>query len=295
MRKEGRVTLTSAIAARTIASGFAYPEGPRWHEGKVWFADQHDETVHVLAASGARMESFHVEGGPSGMGWTPAGDLLVVSMEEHKVLRRTKSGAVSLHADLTGFHRYLTNEMVVDRQGRAYVGNIGFDFEAGEQVKPTMLIKLDMDGKATVAADGLLCPNGTVITPDGKTLIIAESLAHRLTAFDIAADGSLSGRRVFAKVPGHVPDGICIDAEGCVWAASPFTNSCIRVREGGEIVETVTTDNAGAFACILGGADGRDLYICAANPSMRPDTVKQRGGRIDVARVSVPFAQGARP
>jgi sugar lactone lactonase YvrE len=290
VRKEGGMTL-----ARTIAGGFAYPEGPRWHDGKLWFADQHDETVHVLAPDGKHLDSFHVEGGPSGMGWMPGGDLLVVSMERHQVLRRSAGGATTTHADLSKLHRYLTNDMVVDARGRAYVGNIGFDFEAGEQVKPTMLVMVDTDGSAHVVADGLVCPNGTVISPDGRTLIIAESLANRLTAFEIGADGRLSGRRVFAEVPGHIPDGICLDAEGCVWAASPFTNSAIRVREGGGIVETVTVDGAGAFACMLGGSDGRDLYICAANPSMRPDTLTKRGGRIDVARVAVPAAPDARP
>ena len=282
------------ISARTIASGFAYPEGPRWHEGRLWFADQHDETVHVLSPEGARIESFHVAGGPSGMGWLPGGDLLVVSMEGHRVLRRGASG-LSLHCDLGHLHRHLTNEMAVDAAGRAYVGNIGFDFEAGEQVKPTVLAMVEPDGTPHVVAEDLVCPNGTAITPDGRTLIIAESLANRLTAFDIGADGRLAGRRVFAEVPGHVPDGICLDAEGCVWAASPFTNSVVRVREGGEITDTVAIDGAGAFACMLGGADGRDLYVCVANPSMRPETAKQRGGRIDVARVAVPAAPGARP
>ncbi|MCI5074478.1 SMP-30/gluconolactonase/LRE family protein [Oricola sp.] len=282
------------IPARTIATGFAYPEGPRWHDGQLWFADQHDETVHILAPDGARKGSFHVPGGPSGMGWTTDGDLLVVSMDEHKVFRRS-GDALALHADLSSHHRYQTNEMVVDHHDRAYVGNIGFDFEAGEEVKPTMLLLVESDGTVSVAADDLLCPNGSVITPDGRTLIIAESLAHRLTAFDIAADGSLSNRRVFAEVPGHVPDGICLDAEGYVWAASPFTNSVIRVREGGDITDTVRIDDAGAYACILGGPDGRDLYVCCANPGMRPATVEQRGGRIDVARVTVPAAKGARP
>ncbi|TKT75734.1 SMP-30/gluconolactonase/LRE family protein [Aquamicrobium sp. LC103] len=282
------------IAVRTIASGFAYPEGPRWHEDHLWFADQHDETVHILSPDGARVDSLHVEGGPSGMGWLPDGDLLVVSMENHAVLRRSGSGFTA-YCDLGYIHRHLTNEMVVDATGRAYVGNIGFDFEAGDPVTPTMLVMVNTDGRPRVVAEDLVCPNGTVITPDGKTLIIAESLANRLTAFDILSDGGLSNRRVFAEVPSHIPDGICLDAEGGVWAASPFTNSVIRVREGGEITDTVTIDGAGAFACMLGGSDGRDLYVCVANPSMRPETVQKRGGRIDVARVSVPAATGARP
>ncbi|MEO3388805.1 SMP-30/gluconolactonase/LRE family protein [Mesorhizobium sp. CAU 1741] len=282
------------IAARTIASGFAYPEGPRWHDGQLWVADQHDETVHILAADGLRVDSFHVAGGPSGMGWLPDGDLLVVSMEGHRLLRGDRAG-LAPYCELGDIHHHLTNEMVVDSAGRAYVGNIGFDFEAGDPVTPTMLVMVDTAGAPRIVAEDLVCPNGTVITPDGKTLIIAESLANRLTAFDITGDGSLSNRRVFAQLPGHIPDGICLDAEGCVWAASPFTNSVVRTHEGGQITDTVTIDGAGAFACMLGGVDGRDLYVCVANPSMRPDTLTMRGGRIDVARVSVPAATGARP
>lgn len=272
--------------ARTLAGGFAYPEAPRWREGQLWFSDQHDGLVHAIDADGTRLGGFAVEGGPSGLGWLPGGDLLVVSMDGHAVMRRSASG-LSVHADLSGYHRHQTNEMVVDRSGRAYVGNIGFDFEHGEEPRPTMLLLVGPDGSVRPVADELVCPNGTVISPDGRLLIIAESLANRLTAFDVAADGSLSGRRVFAELPGHVPDGICLDAEGQVWAASPFTGQVIRVREGGEITAAVAVDGAGAYACMLGGADRRDLFVCCAASHDRRDTVAMRSGRIDVARVDV--------
>ena len=275
--------------AATVADGFAYPEGPRWHDGRFWFSDQHAGNVHCLSPKGERLESFAVEGSPSGLGWLPGGDLLVVSMDGHKVLRR-KGGALKLHADLSEFHRAQSNEMAVTASGRAYVGNIGFDFDHGEAPKPTMLLAVEPDGSVRKVADDLLCPNGTVVTPDGGTLLIAESLANRLTAFDIAANGDLSNRRVFAEVPGHVPDGICLDAEGQVWAASPFTNSVIRVREGGEITAKVEIDGAGAFACMLGGPDRLDLYVCCAAVHHRHETVKAMSGRIDVARVDVPGA-----
>jgi len=275
--------------ARTVASGFAYPEGPRWHGGSLWFADQHAGIVHRLSAAGERLESFAVEGSPSGMGWLPGGDLLVVSMDGRRILRRT-AGISRLHADLSGFHVAQSNDMVVDASGRAYVGNIGFDFDRGEAPRTTMLLAVEPGGTVRAVADELLCPNGTVLSPDGHTLIVAESLASRLTAFDVAADGGLSSRRVFAEVPGHIPDGICLDAEGQVWAASPFTGSVVRVREGGEITARVEIEGAGAFACMLGGEDRRDLYVCCAASHRRDETPALNSGRIDVARVEVPGA-----
>lgn len=272
-------------SARTIADGFAYPEGPRWHEGTFWFSDQHAGVVHALSPSGERLESFAVEGSPSGLGWLPGGDMLIVSMDGHSVLRRS-DGKLAPHADLSAFHRAQSNEMVVLPSGRAYVGNIGFDFDHGESPAPTMLLMVEPDGSVRQVADDLLCPNGTVVSPDGRTLIIAESLAHRFTAFDVAADGSLSNRRMFAEVPGHVPDGICLDAEGQIWFASPFTNSAVRVREGGEITAKVEVD-VGVFACMLGGDERRDLYLCCAGSHARAETVDLMSGRIDVARVDV--------
>ena len=277
------------FAARTIASGFAYPEGPRWHEGNLWFADQHAGVVHRISAAGERLESFAVEGSPSGMGWLPGGDLIVVSMDGRRILRRA-DGVLRLHADLSAFHAAQSNDMVVDASGRAYVGNIGFDFDRGEAPRLTMLLAVEPEGTARRVADDLLCPNGTVLTPDGRTLIVAESLASRLTAFDVAADGSLSSRRVFAEVPGHVPDGICLDAEGQIWAASPFARSVVRVREGGEITARVDIEGAGAFACVLGGEDRRDLYVCCAASHRRAESPALSSGRIEVARVEVPGA-----
>jgi sugar lactone lactonase YvrE len=272
--------------AVTIASGFAYPEGPRWREGRFWFSDQHAGEVHCLSADGERLDSFAVEGSPSGLGWLPSGEMLIVSMDGHKVLRRA-NGSMKPHADLSAFHRAQSNEMVVTASGRAYVGNIGFDFDHGEAPRPTMLLAVEPDGSVRKVADELLCPNGTVVTPNGKTLIIAESLANRLSAFDIDGNGELSNRRVFAELPGHVPDGICLDAEGQVWAASPFTNSVIRVREGGGITAKVEIEGAGAFACVLGGPERRDLYVCCAAVHHRHETVKLMSGRIDVAQVDV--------
>lgn len=278
------------LTVRTIAGGFVYPECPRWHDGQLWFADQHDGLVHVLAVDGARSDGFAVPGGPSGMGWLPGGDLLVVSMHDRKLFRRSPDGTLTLHADLSGVHPFHSNDMVVDAEGRAYVGNIGFDFYAGQPPAPTVLAMVMPDGRVNVIADGLMCPNGAVISPDGRTLVIAESMAERLTAFDIGADGGLSNRRLFATVDGHVPDGICLDAEGHVWAASPYEKVVLRVSPAGAIVDRVVIPDANPYACMLGGADGRDLFICVA-PHHDPEmTVKLRGGRIDVFRAPAPGA-----
>ena len=278
------------ISVRTIAGGFVYPECPRWHNGQLWFADQHDGLVHVLDGDGTRRDNFAVPGGPSGMGWLPDGDLLVVSMNDRKLFRRLGDGKLVLHADLAGIHPFHSNDMVVDAEGRAYVGNIGFDFYAGQPPAPTVLATVSPDGEVGMAADGLMCPNGSVITADGSTLVIAESMAARLTAFDIGSDGSLSNRRLFAALDGHVPDGICLDAEGHVWAASPYEKMVLRVSPAGEIVDRIVIPDASPYACMLGGADGRDLFICVA-PHHAPEiTTKLTGGRIDVVRAPAPGA-----
>ncbi|WP_157220652.1 SMP-30/gluconolactonase/LRE family protein [Flavisphingomonas formosensis] len=274
----------------TIASGLAFPEGPRWHSGRLWVSDQHEGSVHVMDERGRVEERFAVPGGPSGMGWLPDGDLLVVSMEERRLYRRGADRTLTVHAELAPLHPGHSNDMVVDRFGRAYVGNIGFAFDRGEEPCTTAMALVMPDGGIACAADELLCPNGSVITPDGRTLIVAESLAGRLTAFTIGADGRLADRRCFAAIDGHVPDGICLDAEGYVWAASPFAQEVIRVREGGEIVERVRITEGAPYACALGGKDGRSLFICCAPDHAREATLAARGGRIDRVTVTVPAA-----
>jgi hypothetical protein len=175
------------------------------------------------------------------------------------------------------------NDMVVDAAGRAYVGNFGYDYPEG-QMKPAKLARVDPDGTVSAAADELVFPNGSIITPDGKTLIVGETFAGRLTAFDIAADGSLSNRRVWAALPERaVPDGACLDAEGAIWAASPTTNDVIRLKEGGEVLERITADQ-GVFACMLGGEDRKTLYVLTAAGSDPEDCATRRLGRIEAVR-----------
>jgi sugar lactone lactonase YvrE len=279
------------LETRTIATGFAFPECPRWHDGQLWFSDQHDCKVHVLTPDSAAIETFDVPGRPSGLGWLPNGDLLVVSMLERRLYRR-RNGTLTVYAELSPLHPGQSNDMVIDRDGRAYVGNIGFDFHAGEAFRPTAIALVTPDGKVSVAANQVACPNGSVIAPDGRTLIVAESFGMRLMEFDIAADGALVNRRVFAEL-GLVPDGICLDAEGCVWVAAPYAGAALRVARGGAVVDKVPIPGGAAYACMLGGADGRDLFLACATGHDPDETIKVREGRIDVARA--PAARAGLP
>ncbi len=205
-------------ALTTLASGFRFTEGPRWHDGRLWFSDMHDHKVWALGLDGTKELICNVPQEPSGLGWLPDGRLLVVSMKDRRLMRLDPEG-LNVSADLSGHTDHLINDMVVDGLGRAYVGNFGFDLHADEKPATTCLVLALPDGTTRVVAEDLLFPNGTVITPDGKTLIVGETFGARLTAFAIADDGSLHDRRVWAQMEGTVPDGICLDAEGAVWVA----------------------------------------------------------------------------
>jgi sugar lactone lactonase YvrE len=273
-----------------LLDGLAFPEGPRWHDGRLWFSDMHSSVVLALdIESGAAESIVDVAGKPSGLGWLPDGTLLVVSMEDRRLLRFDGS-TLHEHADLSPWATFHCNDMVVSTEGRAYVGNFGWDLHGGGAPTPATMVRVDPDGTAGPAAEDLMFPNGTVITDDGRTLIVGESFGARLTAFDVADDGSLSGRRVWAQLDGGVvPDGICLDAEGAVWLASPMTDECVRVREGGEVLQRVAFDR-GAFACMLGGADRQTLLVCTAHESSPAEAAAQRSGRIEAVRVDVPGA-----
>jgi sugar lactone lactonase YvrE len=255
----------------------------------------HARQVLRVTPDGTATAIVEVPGQPSGLGWLPAvhgGDLLVVSMTDRRLLRWNGT-TLSEHANLAGLASFHCNDMVVDRHGRAYVGNFGFDLHGQAAPRPAELICVDPDGRARVAADQLMFPNGTVITPDGRTLIVAESWGARLTAFDLHGDGELTNRRIWAPLPDSaVPDGICLDEAGGIWSASPSTNECIRQVEGGEVTHRVTLDQ-GAFACMLGGNDGRTLYILTAADS-DPDACREkRSGRIEIC--TAPYAHAGLP
>lgn len=273
----------------TLLDGLCFGEGPRWHDGRLWLSDMHAHTVLTVDLHGKREDVLEVAGKPSGLGWLPDGRLLVVSMEDRRLLRREPDGRVVTHADLTPFADHPCNDMVVDAAGRAFVGNFGFDLEREEKPRATCLVRVDPDGRATVAATELRFPNGSVITPDGRTLIVGESFGGCLTAFTIAPDGALSGRREWAKLEGAVPDGICLDAENAVWVASPVSNEVLRVREGGAVAERIPVGRA-AIACMLGGPDRRTLFVLSADSFRAAEAVAKRSASVQIVRVDVPGA-----
>lgn len=270
-----------------VLDGLAFPEGPRWHDGRLWFSDMHaHEVVALDPATGARETIVEVPACPSGLGWLPDGTLLIVSMEDRKLVRFV-DGSLVEHADLSPWATFHCNDMVVDWMGRAYVGNFGFDLHAREDPVPATMVRVDPDGRAEPVAGDLRFPNGTVIYD--TTLVVGESYGGCLTAFDIATDGSLSNRRLWAQLEGAVPDGICLDAEGAIWVASPLSNEVLRVREGGEVTDRIALDR-GAFACMLGGADRRTLFVCTSESSDPVESANLRSGRIEAIKVSVPGA-----
>ncbi len=272
-----------------VVEGLAFPEGPRWRAGQLYFSDQHDRRVVRMDPSGKADTLVEVPEQPSGLGWLPDGRMLIVSMLDRRVLR-LEDGRLVEHADLSELATGECNDMVVDAQGRAYVGNFGFDMYGGEDARETCIIRVDPDGTDSIAADGIAFPNGTVITQDGGTMIVGESYTGRLTAFTVGSDGTLSGRRLFAQLQGAVPDGICLDAEGAVWVACPLTGRVLRVRDGGEVLDEIKVTNDFAYACMLGGDDRRTLYMCTAASSDPKETVRLRSGRIEAIDVDVPGA-----
>jgi sugar lactone lactonase YvrE len=250
---------------RTLMTDIAFGESPRWHDDRLWFADWGAQEVVALDLDGAsevmvrvRFPSF-----PMCIDWLPDGRLLIVSARDGQLLRREPSGSLVTHADLSALSEkgHPWNEIVVDGRGNAYINNQGFEFPGGEFAPGTVAL-LTPDGSARQVADGIAFPNGMAVTPDNSTLICAESYGKRLTAFDITADGSLSNRRVWADLDDGVPDGICVDAEGAVWYGDVPNKRCVRIREGGEVLQTIELDR-GCFACMLGGVDKRTLFMVA--------------------------------
>jgi sugar lactone lactonase YvrE len=246
---------------QTLMIGIAFGESPRWHDGRLWFADWGPQELIAVDLEGRRGVVVRVPSSPFSIDWSPDGRLLIVSGLEGVVLRREPDGSLATHADLSGLSNRPWNEIVVDGRGNAYVNNIGFDFPFGEFAPGTVAL-LAPDGSVRQVADGVAFPNGMAVTPDNSTLIVAESYVNKLTAFDIAEDGGLSNRRVWADLGDGVPDGLCLDAEGAVWYADVPNKRCVRVREGGEVLQTIDL-NRGCFACMLGGPDGKTLFLVA--------------------------------
>jgi sugar lactone lactonase YvrE len=244
----------------SIMSGIAFGESPRWHDGRLWVCDWAASELIALKPGEDSEVITQVHSFPFCIDFEPDGALLIVSARERRLLRRWTDGALETVADLGALSEHPWNDIVVDGRGNAYVNNIGFDFPGGE-FAPGSIALATPGGAVRTVADGLAFPNGMAVTPDNRTLIVAESYGGRLTAFDIAPDGGLDNQRVWAQLgEGVPPDGICIDAEGAVWYADVPNRRCRRVREGGDVLDTVALDR-GAFACMLGGDDGRTLFI----------------------------------
>jgi sugar lactone lactonase YvrE len=249
---------------KTLMTGLAFGESPRWHDDRLWFSNWGAKEVIAVDPQGNSEVVVRVPTSiPFCIDWLPDGRLLIVSGPERTLLRLEPDGSLATHADLTGLSDHALNEIVVDGRGNAYVNGAGFDLIAGEEFAPGLIALVAPGQPPRQVADGMAFPNGMAITPDDTTLIVAESYARRLTAFDIQPDGGLANRRVWADLGDGVPDGICIDAEGAVWYADVPNRRCTRVREGGQPLETIALDRGG-FACMLGGHDGRTLFIAAA-------------------------------
>ena len=285
-------------AVRTLAEGIYFGEGPRWHQGRLWFSDFYAHRICSVSLDGDLRTELELEGRPSGLGWMPDGSLLVVRMELRQVWRRWPDGRFELHADLTNHSAHLCNDMVVDGVGRAYVGNFGFDLDAEIHARGpesviadhprTCLALVQADGSVSDAAPGerFSFPNGMVISPDDSTLIVGETLGGRLTALDIGADGALSNRREWAPTWPRIPDGICLDASSAIWIANPLAPECSLIAPGGEVLEVIET-GLPCYACMLGGPQGKHLFMLVAPSSDADTAAKAPLGKVLVVEAAV--------
>jgi sugar lactone lactonase YvrE len=274
-----------------LLAGLMIGESPRWHEGRLWFSNWGAQEIVAVDLKGNSEVMTRVPTTiPFSIDWLPDGRMLIVSGPEGLLLRREPDGSFVTHANLSGLSNHPWNEIVVDGRGNSYVNNIGFDFP-DEEFAPGIIALVTPDGSVRQVADGVAFPNGMVVTPDNATLIVAESYGNRLTAFDMAADGSLSNRRAWAELEGGYPDGICLDAENAVWYADVPNKCCVRVREGGQVLQKIEADR-GCFACALGGADGRTLFVTAAEWSDEADPLdgETRSGQVLTGKAPAPRA-----
>ena len=291
-----------------LADGFSYLDGPRWYDGRLWVSDFYTPAVLAVDTDGSIEHVAEVTAQPSGLGWLPDGRLLIVSMRDHRILRREPSGSLVTHADLSSLDPAgHLNDMVVTPFGRAYVGDFGFDLMAGEPIRTTRIYRVEPDGEAAVVASDLYFPNGMVLLTD-STLLVAETFGNRISAFDAGTDGALHNRREWARFGGlpsssdpvtHLrtaemtPDGMCADIDGAVWVADGMHNRVLHVRPDGEVVEEISTGSLGVYACMLGGDDGRTLFMCAAPSYLEHERKEAREGLLLTTRVEVPH--GALP
>jgi len=275
---------------RTLADGFVFLESPRWHDGRLWMSDMFGRAVHTLTESGEHAVFARFGDRPSGISFLPDGRVVVASMQERKLLQIDTAGRQSVYADLSGSVSADINDSVCDASGNIYVGNFGYDVEHHAEPRPADLILVTPARACRVVAQELAFPNGAVITPDGRTLIVAETFANRLTAFDRAADGSLANRRVWATLGERTPDGICLDREGAVWVSSVMTDEFIRVLPSGAISDRIDVRGRRAVACNLGGADGCTLFALTFAGHIDDAQAGRALARVETCRVAVPGA-----
>ena len=281
----------SVPGLQTLMTGIAFGESPRWHDGRLWFSDWVAQEIVAVDLEGASEVITRVQALPFSMDWLPEGPLLITSGT--RLLRLEPDGTQVTHADLSGLTEYGLNEIVVDGGGNAYVNGAEFDLMAGKEPRPGMVALVTPDGSARRVAEGVAFPNGMAVSPDDSTLIVAESYGKKLTAFDIATNGGLSNPRVWADLGDGVPDGICMDAEGAVWYGDVPNRRCVRVREGGEVLQTIHLD-LGCFACMLGGEEGRTLFMMVQEWGGTGSMVDgPRTGRVMTAEA--PAAHAGRP
>ena len=282
----------------TLTDGLHFGEGPRWRDGRLWFSDFYDRAVKSVSLTGDLRVEVELDDQPSGLGWLSDGTLLVVAMKARKLMALAPDGELVEYADLRDLTAHLCNDMVVDADGRAWVGNFGFDLDAELEARgmdvivnhpTTNLVRVDPDRSVHVASPDMHFPNGTVVTPDGVTLIVAETLGSCLTAFEIAAGGELVNRRIWAALDGVAPDGICLDEKGRVWVANALAPEVLCVAEGGAIAKRIETSQF-CYACMLGGEDGKTLFALTAASSDHRAAGAERTGKIEIATVDTPHA-----
>jgi len=284
------------LTAEPFLSGLFFGECPRWHEERLWYSDFFDHAVFSVSPQGERRTEVAFEGEPAGLGWLPDGRLLINSRLDRRIVRREPDGSLVRHGDLTPWATWHANDMVVASNGQAYAGNFGFDLDGiydgtveASVVGPASLVRVDPDGSSSEAAADIAFPNGTVITEDGRTLIIAESAAAKLTAFDRAEDGTLGNRREWAALGSVAPDGICLCEDGTIWMSNAYAPECVRVAQGGEVLQRVVT-SMNCYACMLGDDDRRTLYMITAPVSHASVARAERKGAIEKVRTDVPGA-----
>jgi sugar lactone lactonase YvrE len=275
------MTVLGSLSRAQLASGFCFGEGPRWFESLLWLSDMLGEAVHTITLDGS-VTTLELPGhAPAGLGFRPDGTLLIVSTERRVVLSYD-GDIVTQIADLSGIAPANLGDMVVDGRGRAYIGS--------QAREGGIIVRLDPDDSVTVVADDLDFPNGMVITPDGGTLIVAESVGRRLTAYDIDADGGLSGRRVFADGLDGPPDGIALDEGGGVWTSMTLAHQFERVVDGGEVTDRIDIGDRAAIACMLGGPDRRTLFLVSSSDAYPQRLVGTRRSCVETVRVQTPGA-----